>query len=390
MDLAWNEQQRALSAKFREFGRAAVAPGSSERDRASSFDLGLWRRLAAEGFWHVAVPKELGGDGGGLSEYAAALEGLARGAADPGFVVSVGAHGALIQLLLRYGTERQQEKWVPRLLAGEVGATACTEPGGGSHVTGIRTTARPLPGGGYELSGHKCHITNAPVADIALIVGRVADAGNRDISLFLVERGQAGVVQGDHEDLVGLRTSPLGPITLDGARVAPDALLGEVGDGLDILYWCLALDRLSFGVIAAAHIASFVPTALERATTREAFGAPIAEYQYVQDKIVRMQVAAESARALSYATLLALEGEDPRAGLLASCAKLTSAQGIVESSQELVQLFGHMGCDRDFGIERALRDAAAFRIAGGTDEMQKKNIFHQLLAGHRRGREVAR
>ncbi|MGP3966800.1 acyl-CoA dehydrogenase family protein [Streptomyces sp. 6N223] len=381
MDLSWNAEQRAVREAALKFGRTVVAPSSGERDRASAFDHEIWKSLAESGFWRAGVPRELGGDGGGLGAYTAALEGLALGSEDSGFAVTVGAHGALIQLLVRYGTPAQQRRFLPGLLGGQVGATAATEPTGGSHVTGVRTTAQPAGDGEYLLSGHKRHITNAPVADVMVIVGRVAGVGKRDISLFLVDRDQEGVSLGDNEDLIGLRTSPLGPIDLDGVRIDRERLLGGIGDGLEILYWCLALDRLSFGVIAASTIDTMLPQAVERSLTRETFGVKIAEHQYIQDKIVQMKVAAESARALSYATLCALENEDmPQASTLASCTKLLSAQGIVGSSLELVQLFGHLGCDRDHTIERHLRDAAAFRIAGGTDEMQKKNIFRQVLA----------
>ncbi|ETA00341.1 acyl-CoA dehydrogenase [Frankia sp. CcI6] len=378
MDMAWKSSQLKLRGNFFDFGKSAVAISSQARDRDSSFDRALWGELARSRFWHVAVPTELGGDGGDLADYMAALEGLTLGSNDPGFLVSVGAHGAVIQLLLRYGTPEQQRRYLPGLMAGQVGATAATEPTGGSHVAAVRTTARPVADGQYELSGHKCHITNAPEADVVVIVGRVAGVGKRDITLFLIERGQPGVEFGVNEDLIGLRTSPLGPIRMRDASVDTESVLGGVGGGMAILHWCLALDRLSFGIIAAAHMESLLPVALDRANTREAFGTTISEHQYIQDKLVRTKVAVEASRALSYVTLDALRCQDPRAGTLSSCTKLLSAQGIVEAGLEIVQLFGHLGCDREVGIERHLRDAAAFRIAGGTDEMQKKNIFSQL------------
>lgn len=382
MDMTWNARQREIRARYVEFGNENVAPGSSERDKSSGFDIGVWKLLAERGFWRIGVPRDLGGDGGDLSDFCAALEGLAFGSRDCGFLLSVGAHGSLIQLLLKFGTRQQCEAILPRLMSGDVGATAATEETGGSHVTGVRTLAERTSDGTFRLTGRKCHITNAPVADIALIVGRVADVGKRDITLFLIDTGQEGVELGGHEDLIGLRTSPLGPITMNDVRIDADRIVGGIGNGLDILYWTLALDRMCFGIIAAGHIASLVPMAVDRATSRKAFGVVLAEHQYIQEKIVQMKVSAETARALSYATLTALQHDDPAAGLLASCVKLVSANGAVSSGLELVQLFGHLGCDKDFGVERQLRDATVFRIAGGTDEMQKKNIFAQVLAAH--------
>ncbi|MFF5364758.1 acyl-CoA dehydrogenase family protein [Streptomyces scabiei] len=387
MDVTWTDRQDELRRRFTDFGRERIAPGSDRRDREEAFDRSLWQELADSGFWSVHVPKRYGGDGGDLWDHVAAFEGLARGSRDCGFVLSAAAHAGLQQLLLRYGTEEQKETLLPSLVSGWIGATAATEAAGGSHVSAVTTTARPARDGGYLLSGSKSHITNAPVADLMMIVGRVAGIGPRDITLFLVEKGQPGVEQGEQESLLGLRTSPLGPIGLDDVEVSPERVLGGAGSGLDVLYWCLAFDRMVYGVIVAAHLEALLPTAVERITTREAFGAPLSEHQYIQDKVVDMQMTVAASRALSYATVGALARTDDahRASLLASCVKLLSAEGLVRAGLELVQLFGHLGFESGSGIERHLRDAVAFRIAGGTNEMQKKNIFNQVLRAHSGG-----
>ena len=381
MELTWTEGQKTLRERYAAFGREHLAPGSAERDRTSSFDQPGWKALAEHGFWRVHVPKRLGGHGGDLWDHIAAFEGLARGAGDTGFVLSAAAHAGLLQLLLNYGTEEQQAQLLPGLLAGQIGATAATEAAGGSHVAAVQTTAEVVSGG-YRLAGEKSHITNAPAADVMMIVGRVRGIGRRDITLFLVEATQDGVSRGDHEDLVGLRTSPLGPIRLDDVYVPAGRVIGRPGDGLATLYWCLAFDRMLYGIIVAAHLEALVPLAIERATSRTAFGVPLAEHEYIQEKIVDMKVVIESSRSLSYAALHALSRRDGDFSTLASCAKLLSADGIVRSAMELVQIFGHLGCERSHGIERHLRDAIAFRIAGGTNEMQKKNIFKNLLLSH--------
>ncbi|XTZ15353.1 acyl-CoA dehydrogenase family protein [Micromonospora echinospora] len=384
MRIGWSDDQKKLKERFFEFGREQLAPGSSDRDRNGSFDREVWQSLADRGFWRTHVPTRYGGDGGDLWDFVAAFEGLAGGAGDIGFVLSCAAHAGLLQLLLDHGTDAQRRELLPRLTGGQVGSTAATEPTGGSHVAAIRTTARPAPTGGFVLSGWKSHITNAPVADLAMIVGRVAGVGRRDITLFLVDREQAGTAWGDHEDLLGLRTSPLGPITLTDVHVSADRLIGPVGGGLERLYWCLAFDRLIYGIVVAGHLEALLPMALDRIRHRESFGSPLAEHQYIQQKVVDMKVAIETSRALSYTALDALIRRDPNVSTLASVAKLCSADGIVRSGLELVQIFGHLGCERRLPVERQLRDAIAFRIAGGTDEMQKKNIFKQLMTEHSR------
>ncbi|GAA1573504.1 isovaleryl-CoA dehydrogenase [Actinomadura kijaniata] len=384
MDLTWTDKQQELRRRFARFARERIAPGGAERDRDETFDLAVWRELADAGFWRVHVPKRLGGDGGDLWDHVAAFEGLAAGADDCAFVLSAAAHAGLLQLLLRWGTEEQRRRFVPGLLAGRLGSTAATEATGGSHVSAVRTTARRTPDGGFLLTGDKSHITNAPLADLMMVVGRVAGIGGRDITLFLVDKDQEGVTRGGHESLLGLRGSPLGPIALRDVAVGPDRVLGEVGEGLDVLYWCLAFDRLIYGIVVAAHVEALLPRAVARIREREAFGVPLAEHQYVQEKVVDMQTTIEASRGLAYAAAAALQREDgtDRASLLASCVKLLSADGLVRAALELVQIFGHLGFERGTGIERHLRDAVAFRIAGGTNEMQKKNIFTQVMRAH--------
>lgn len=381
MDLLWNDRQLAAKDRYRRFGLEVVAPDSAMRDQHGTFDTAGWKALAEAGFWRTHVPTRFGGEGGDLWDFIAAFEGLAHGARDCGFVLSATAHAGLIQVLLTHGTDDQRARFLPPLMSGRIGATAATEPSGGSHVAAVGSRAVRTPAG-YRLSGRKAHITNAPVADLALIVARVADVGNRDITLFLVERDQDGVSFGEHEDLLGQRTSPTGPIELADVLVPETNVVGPVGEGLATLYSFLAFDRLMYGVVVASTLESLLPQALDRITTRTAFGTTLAEHELIQDKIVDIKLTIESARALSYSAVDALRRGDDRFSSLASCAKLAASEGAVRSALELIQIFGHSGYDRAFGIERHLRDAVAIRIAGGTTEMQKKNIFKHVFTEH--------
>jgi isovaleryl-CoA dehydrogenase len=291
------------------------------------------------------------------------------------------AHSGLVQLLLEHGTDRQRREFVPLLISGQIGATASTEPSGGSHVTAITTSAARADDG-YLLSGRKAHITNAPVADLLMIVGRVPEVGARDITLFLVESHQSGVRLGAPENLLGQRTSPTGAITLDKVPVPSDRIVGAVGDGLATLYSFLAFDRLMYAVVTAAQLECIISRALGHATTRRAFGAALAEHELIQDKIVDMKVTMESSRWLAYSAADALARHDADSAVLASCAKIAASEGLVRASTEVIQILGHSGFEIGSGVERYLRDAIAFRIAGGTTEMQKKNIFKYLANAH--------
>ncbi|WP_067820063.1 acyl-CoA dehydrogenase family protein [Actinomadura kijaniata] len=376
--MQWTPDQRRRRRHFHDFAARVIAPGSAGRDRAAAFDRSLWQALADEGFWAARVPAEYGGSGGDLWDFLAGFEGLALGADDCGFVLSAVAHAGFIQLLLDHGTHEQRADLLPRLVGGAVGATAATEPGGGSHVAAI-TTSAVRRDGGYLLSGSKSHITNAPVADLMLIVGRVPEAGGHDITLFVIDAGQPGVERGKAEELLGQRTSPTGAIEMDHVPVGPDRVIAGVGQGLETLYSFLAFDRLMYGVVAATQLENMIDLARRHVTTRRAFGAPLAEHQFIQDKLVDMKVTLEASRHLAYATVAALLRDDPDLGSLASCTKLTASEGLVRAGTELIQIFGHLGFRTDQGVERYLRDAVAFRIAGGTTEMQKKNIIKFLL-----------
>lgn len=137
MDLTWNANQAALREQYRTFGHEVVAPGIYERDRAAEFHAAAWKDLAASGFWLAHLRHTLGGRGGTLWDFLAGLEGLAFGAEDSGFVLSTVAHAGLLHVLLEHGTAEQQRRIVPALTAGALGATAATEPGGGSHVAAV-------------------------------------------------------------------------------------------------------------------------------------------------------------------------------------------------------------------------------------------------------------
>ncbi|MDJ0362547.1 acyl-CoA dehydrogenase family protein [Rhodococcus sp. H29-C3] len=375
MNLTWTPEQLARREKYRAFGRTAVAPGAEDRDATGDFHRSAWKELAASQFWLSHVSTDVGGHGGTLWDFLANLEGLATGAEDSGFVLSAVAHAGLIHVLSEHGTPEQQRRIIPALTGGALGATAATEPQGGSHVAAVATTARPAAHGGWTLTGHKSHITNAPAADHLLIVGRMPELGKRDITLFVVERGRAGLSTGDHEHLLGQRTSPTGPIYLQDVAVTDDDIVGEPGNGLATLYSFLAFDRLMYGIVVAAQLEAALPGAIARITDRHAFGSPLAEHQMIQDKLVTARTTIESSRHLAYAAADALIRGDDRFSVLASCAKLAASEGGVHSALELMQIFGHSGYERTQPHERRLRDAVAIRIAGGTTEMQKKNIF---------------
>jgi isovaleryl-CoA dehydrogenase len=377
MQLGWTSAQQELRERFLDFGRRQVSFGTTDRDRDGDFDLDLWKSQAELGLWRLPVPRQDGGLGGSWWDFLAAFEGLAAGADDFGFLMSTIAHAGLIRVLLAHGTAGQRARFLPGLLGGQVGATAATEESGGSHVARIGAAAVPSDSG-YRLSGEKCHITNAPIADVLLIVGRVPSLGARDITLFLLASSSPGLSLGGHEDLLGQRSSPTGSVRLDRVPVTEGDVLGGMGRGLETLYSFLAFDRLMYAVAVAGALELVLQRGMDRAHSRSAFGRPIADHQYVQDKLVDIKLTMEAARWLGYSAMSGLVAGDSQFSSQASLAKLVASEGMVRAGLELIQIFGHTGYERRNGVDRVVRDAIALRLAGGSTEMMKKNVFKIL------------
>lgn len=366
-----------VTTVFHDLAELHIAPRTAQAYEAEVFDRLAWRRLADAGLWQHGVPERLGGRGGTWRDLAQAIAGVARGSNDLGFTLSLIAHAGLVRALVEHGTAWQQSHVLPSLMTGAVGATALTEEQGGSDVSRSRTTAVEVDGG-WRLTGTKTHITNAPVADRALVLGRIPALGRRDITLFLVNLHSPGVRRSVPESLHGLCTSPTGSLLLDDVPLPASAVVGTPGDGLRTLYDVISFDRALYGLVAAAYLEPRLDAVVAYCRARESFGSPILEHQYVQGRITDVKVAIETARAVSTAGIDALVTGDPQASLLCSVAKMIGSEGLVESTQHLMRLQGHLGYMRG-GATRDLQDALGTLIAGGTTEMQRKNILNQML-----------
>ena len=181
--------------------------------------------------------------------------------------------------------------------------------------------------------------------------------------------------------MFGNRTSPTGPINFDELAIGADQVLGEPGDGLRLTYATIALDRLLYGVVGAAYLESLMRDAMDFAHHRTAFGSPIADYQYVQRRITNIKLAIESTRWVSYAALGALMEDQPEAALMSSTAKLIGSESLAGAALDVMQIFGHAGYEVS-RHSRNVQDALGTLIAGGTSDIQRKNIFTQMVKLH--------
>jgi alkylation response protein AidB-like acyl-CoA dehydrogenase len=368
-------EQRELQALAREFAANELRPIAAEWDAKGAYPPGLLARAAALGLTSYRIPREYGGGGVDAVTGAIVAEELSFGCA--GLAAPIGATMFPVRPLVRFGTEEQRQRHLPRLASeeGYLAAIAFTEPHAGSDLNALRTTARH-DGDAWVLSGEKCYVTNGGIAQLTVVFAR-SEAG---ISAFLVERDDPGVQAGRKEDTLGLRASHTGSLVLEDARIPADRLLGGEGEG-----FALAIDFFEHSrpQVAAAAV-GLARAAFEYATgyarEREAFGKPLITKQGVSFKLAEMAIEIEAARLLTWRACAALDaGED--AVVLGSYAKAFAADAAMRTATDAVQILGGAGVMRDHPVEKWLRDAKVFQIVEGTSEIQRHVIATHLRSG---------
>ncbi len=305
----------------------------------------------------------------------------------PGMVTAMGVSMGLTPGAIRSkGTIAQKERWVPELLTLEkIGAWAITEPGSGSDAFGgMKATAR-RDGDHYLLNGNKTFITNGPYADIIVFICKL-DEGNdpaeRKILTFVVEKGMPGLTQSKPMRKMGLHSSPTGELFLDDVRVGKEYLLGEREEAAsrEGAKETFSTERAGVAAMALGMVEQCLKLCVEYAKTRIQFGRPIGDFQLIQLKLAKMEVARMNIQNLVFRHV-ELVSEDKRPTLAeASAMKLYCAQAAVEVCLEAVQLFGGNGYMAEFQVEQLCRDAKVLQIYGGTDEIQISQIARSLMA----------
>ena len=380
MNGIWNQQQQDIRAHYLAVGRQLVRPTSAQRDQELGFDRELWSALGSSGLFGVHMPKQYGGQGLGIWEFSAALEGFSEGCQDMGVLVSFVAQVALVQAaLISYGTEEQLQRWLPPLISGEkIGCFAITEQGCGSDVRSLKLAAR-RDGSGYRLNGMKWNITNAPVADICMTFARLEEAGANAISCFITETSKPGLVQSTPFELMGNRGTPIGSLSFDEVALDADSLVGAEGQGLRVLYFGFLVERIFTGVSIVGCMQPVIDECLQYSLKREAFGRPISDNQYVQGHIVQAYTQLELLRSVVGRGLTELEqGRD--CSTLASIIKMLASEAMHEACLNAMRIHGNYGYRRDFHFERLLRDSIGLFFAGGTSEIHKTVIWANLVA----------
>ena len=377
MNFELSDAQRMMREMVREFAEKEIKPRAAEIDRTDEFPWDLWKRMAELGLLGMTLPPEYGGSGMDIVSWAIAQEEMARASV---VVADIQLLSTLMQnMILKNGTEAQKQKYLPPMATGEkICIIAQTEPGAGSDVAGIQTTAK-LERDGYVLNGTKRFITCAMLADLAIVVATVDKSkGHKGITLFLVEKGTPGFSPGSKEHLMGVKGMATGEVVLDNCWVPKENLLGGEGEGFKRAMISLDTGRIGIGCQALGLAQAAMEEAVRYAKQRTAFGGPIGNLQAVQHKLADMSAGIEAARLrLRHAAWLKDQGRSIIRE--AAEAKLLASELAVRVTNEALQIHGGYGYSTDFPIERMYREAKVYTIWEGTSEIQRMVIARQLL-----------
>jgi alkylation response protein AidB-like acyl-CoA dehydrogenase len=367
--------------QFRDLARAFIAREVTpyhekwEADRMVSRE--VWLAAGRAGLLGIEIDEKYGGGGSQDYRYYLILdEELARaGATGPGFAVHNDINGPYFQ---RLATPEQCERWLPGYCSGElITAIAMTEPGAGSDLQGMRTTA-VRDGDHYVLNGSKTFISNGQLSDLVIVAARTdPEAGYRGISLLVVERGMPGFERGRNLDKVGMHAQDTSELFFRDVEVPVDNLLGEEGGGFVALMQNLPRERLAIGATALAGAEAVFDETLAYCKQREAFGRPIGRFQH--NRFVLAEIATELAVARAFTDKAVLEHNAGRLSVEdAAMAKWWNTELCNRVVDRCVQLHGGYGYMREFTVAKAFTDSRAQTIFGGTTEIMKEIIGRGL------------
>jgi isovaleryl-CoA dehydrogenase len=361
-----------------DFAQDRIAPRADEIDRSNVFPRELWPEMGVLGLHGITVEEEFGGAGLGYLAHCVAMEEVSRASAAVG--LSYGAHSNLcVNQIRRNGSEAQKRKYLPKLISGaQVGALAMSEPGAGSDVVSMSTTAEKR-GDRYVLNGSKMWITNGPVADTLVIYAKTdRTAGARGITAFIVEKGMKGFAPAQKLDKLGMRGSDTSELVFTDCEVPAENVLGAVGNGVNVLMSGLDYERVVLAAGPLGIMQACMDVVLPYVHDRKQFGQPIGSFQLIQAKLADMYVTMNAAKAYVYAVARACdEGRTTRED--AAGAILYAAERATWMALEAIQCLGGNGYINDFPTGRLLRDAKLYEIGAGTSEIRRMLIGREIF-----------
>ena len=400
----WSEEHQMMRQAVRQFIEKEIVPDIDQYEHGDRPPYDALRKMfstfgidaAARASFERRVEREKAGttadsESGGRGDAAMTLiPTIELSRHCPGMVTALGVSmGLTASAISAKGTLAQRERWVPDLLSlTKIGAWAITEPGSGSDAFGSMMSTARRDGDEYVLNGSKTFITNGPYADTIVFICKL-DEGNppaeRKVLSFVLDTGMAGLEQSKPLRKMGMHSSPTGQLFLTDVRVGRDRLIGETEDvvsgGREGAKATFAQERMGVAAMALGIIERCLELSVEYARDRVQFGQPIGQFQLIQEKLARMEVARLNVQNLVFRFLEMSSAGRSLSLAEASALKLYSARAASEVAMEAVQLFGGNGYMAEFRVEQFARDAKVLQIYAGTDEIQITHIAKDLLRG---------
>lgn len=378
VDFFLNDEQRQIQQLANQFATKEVKPRSAHHDETGEFPREICAKAWELGLMNTHIPDEYGGMGMGSFEGCLIAEEIASGCT--GIGTAMEANNLAEAPVIIAGTDDQKKRFlVPMTEELKFAAYCVTEPGAGSDVAGVKTTAKKV-GDEYILNGQKMWITNAGVADWYYVLAATdASAGHRGMSAFLVERNSEGISVGAKEKNMGQRASDTRGVTFEDVKVPANNLLGKEGDGFKISMQAFDHTRPLVASAAVGLARSAMEHALKYSLERQAFGQPIFANQAISFMLADMAKDIDAARMLCWRSAWLID-QGVRNSKEAAMAKAFAADTAMRVATDAVQIFGGYGYSHEYPVEKLMRDAKIFQIYEGTSQIQRVIISKQIVA----------
>ena len=371
------EEEEMFRDTVREFAEKEIGPLVSAMDHEMAFEPSLVPKFFELGLMGVEIPEDYGGSGSSFFMAVLAVEEISRVDASLGVFMDV-QNTLVNNALIRWATEDQKKRYLPRLAADTVGAYALSEPQSGSDAFALSCRAVE-DGEDYRLTGNKLWITNGAEAGLFIVFANInPDDGYRGITAFLVERDFPGFTVGKKEDKLGIRASSTNELILDDCKVPKTNVLGDPGKGYKIAIETLNEGRIGIGAQMIGIARGSLEHGISYAKERQAFGQPIAKFQGIQFQIAQCATELEAARLVVYNAARLRDAGRPFL-VEAAMAKLFSSDVAERVTSQVIEIYGGYGYSKDYPAEKYWRDAKIGKIYEGTSNMQLNTIAKYLL-----------
>ena len=378
MDFKLTEEQELVRKNMREFAERYVDPIAAGIDENSRHPAELFRKLAEGGWMGIPIPQQYGGAGSDFLTHVIAVEEISRSCSSTGFTLSF--HAGIIGMSLNlFGNEEQKKKYLVPLARGQhMGAFALTEPGAGTDVMAVSTTA-VRDGNGYVMNGTKTFVSNGPLADTYIVFCWTdKSAGKKGMSAFIIPRDTTGLKPGVHFKKMGLRSSQTSEVVFKECPIPRENMLGQEGAGLVMAMTGFDHGRIGIAAQAIGILQAALDESIRYAKERVQFGNPIARQQAIAWMIADMVTDLSAARFLAYHAAWLKDQKQPF-GKEASMAKLFATEAAMKHTTQAVQIHGGYGYIKGVKVERLMRDAKIAEIYEGTSEAQRMVISGNVL-----------